>query len=112
MRRPDIITELDEQTFDLVVSVNKKEAFQKKVSKYRKSTFEKLVIPIALDYNFELHNISYISLTKYLNGDVLMQNLAFWLSSMMCEQKKSFELGVEHSNEHYVEQLIDKSNDM
>ena len=27
MRRPDIITELDEQTFDLVVSVNKKEAF-------------------------------------------------------------------------------------
>lgn len=103
MKRPDIITILDNQIFDLIISVNKKEAFQKKIVKYKKTTFEKPVIPIALDYDFELHNISYSSLTKYLNGDVLKQNLAFWLSRMICEQKKCYELGLQHSNEHYVE---------
>lgn len=69
--RPDIITLSDQQTFDVVISIDKNAAFHRKIAKYDKTSFKK-VIPIAMDYYFQLHPQSYRSLTKYLNGNVLM----------------------------------------
>lgn len=93
MLRPDIITEYDGQTFDVVISKDKNAAFREKINKYKDCTFATQVSPIAMDYYFELHKASYNSLTKYMNGNVLRQILAFWLSSMICEQKKCYEIG-------------------
>jgi hypothetical protein len=60
-----------------------------------------------MDYYFELHPLSYSRLTKYLNGDVLKQTLAYWLSLMMCEQLKSYNLGAQQSNGVYTEHLVE-----
>ena len=61
----------DDQTFDLVISIDKNKAFAQKINKYKDATFSKHVIPIAIDYNMEMHPISYQSITKYMNGNVL-----------------------------------------
>ena len=77
MLRPDIITVLDNQIFDVVVSINKDTAYGLKVKKHANTSFLTKVIPIAIDYYFEMHNLSYNRLTKYMNGNVLKQIIAF-----------------------------------
>ena len=67
-----------------MISVDKNRAYNGKKNKYANTKF-KSVIPIAMDYYFEMHYDSYNRLTKYMSGDTLKQNLAFWLSRMMSE---------------------------
>lgn len=93
--RPDIVTTEDNQIFDVVISKDKNRAFSEKVKKYEKSSFLTKVVPIAMDYYFELHPMSYNRLTKYMNGDVLKQTLAFWQSRMMCDMLACYNLGTE-----------------
>ena len=72
-----LVAVLDNQIFDVVISINKDTAYGLKVKKYANTSFLTKVIPIAIDYYFEMHNLSYNRLTKYMNGNVLKQIIAF-----------------------------------
>ena len=74
--------------------------------KYNRTTFGTKVIPIAIDFYFEIHNLSYNSLAKYMNLDVLKQISAYWLSRMISEMKNSYNIGVEQSNELHRAYLV------
>ena len=48
-------------------------------------------------------------LAKYLNGNVLKQTLAFWLSRMMVEMQKCYDVLVKESNEIHAEVLLERA---
>ena len=48
-------------------------------------------------------------LAKYLNGNVLKQTLAFWLSRMMVEMQKCYDILVKESNEIHAEVLLERA---
>ena len=52
--RPDIYTEMDNQTFDFTIRVNMSAGYNEKIRKYSVTTLEKKVIPIVISPWFEM----------------------------------------------------------
>ncbi|CAL6082382.1 RT/endonuclease [Hexamita inflata] len=88
--RPDIVTELDSQHFDVTITIDTQKAYNQKINKYKKLGYGD-IIPIVVSPQLQMYPKTIEQMKKYYDMQKLYKDIAYNVIKMEVEKSRMYE---------------------